>query len=134
MSSTAAGVEHDSPGHPHLIEGPFELLGTSWRPIPVEHGDVAVFGYRVGGLVYITDFSRLPDSPWGCRRRRRTGDRRLARQPHPMHQTVPQALELVPESNRAGLVYTHRPRSPHEETNERLVRLGFPRCNSPTMA
>src|ERR1700722_8289124 len=24
---------------PHVIEGPFELLGTTWTPVPVEHGN-----------------------------------------------------------------------------------------------
>ena len=46
---------------PHVIEGPFELLGIAWKPIPAEHGDMPVLGFRVGGLAYLTDFSHIPE-------------------------------------------------------------------------
>ena len=113
---------------PHLIEGPFELLGTPWKPIPAEHGDVPVLGYRVGGLVYITDFSRIPEEsmPLLAGVDDLVIDA-LRDEPHPMHQTVTQALELVARVRPRRAWFTHIAHDlPHQETNERLVRLGFP--------
>ena len=113
---------------PHLIEGPFELLGTPWKPIPAEHGDVPVLGYRVGGLVYITDFSRIPEEsmPLLAGVDDLVIDA-LRDEPHPMHQTVTQALELVARVRPRRAWFTHIAHDlPHQETNERLVHLGFP--------
>jgi phosphoribosyl 1,2-cyclic phosphate phosphodiesterase len=55
---------------PHVIEGPFELLGIAWKPIPAEHGDMPVLGFRVGGFAYLTDFSRIPEESMPCSRAR----------------------------------------------------------------
>src|SRR5580704_1115397 len=46
----------------HIIDGPFELLGVTWTPVPAEHGNLPVLGYRIGGLAYLTDFSNLPEA------------------------------------------------------------------------
>lgn len=113
---------------PHVIEGPFELLGTRWRPIPAEHGDMPVLGFRVGGFAYLTDFSRIPEESMSL-----LADTEelvldaLRDEPHPMHQTVEQALELVARLRPRRAWFTHIAHDlPHQETNERLVRLGFP--------
>ena len=37
-----------------------EILGHSVRPLGVPHGPLTVYGFRVGGLGYITDGKRLP--------------------------------------------------------------------------
>ena len=98
---------------PHVIEGPFELLGTTWKPIPAEHGDMSVLGFRVGGLAYLTDFSRIPAESMPLLAS--TDDLvldALRDEPHPMHQTVEQALALVTRAPAAPrLVHAHRPRS-----------------------
>lgn len=113
---------------PHVIEGPFELLDTRWRPIPAEHGDMPVLGFRVGGFAYLTDFSRIPEESMSL-----LADTEelvldaLRDEPHPMHQTVEQALELVARLRPRRAWFTHIAHDlPHQETNERLVRLGFP--------
>lgn len=111
----------------HAIDGPFELLGTEWRPVPAEHGDVGVLGYRVGGLAYLTDFSRVPPES----KRLLAGADELVIDalrdiPHPMHQTVAQALELVAELQPRRAWFTHIAHDlPHQETNDRLAREGF---------
>ena len=47
--------------------------------------------------------------------------------PHPMHQTVAQALSLVAELKPRRAWFTHIAHDlPHQETNERFVRDGFP--------
>lgn len=40
---------------------PVEILGRSFHPVEVPHGHVRVFGFRVGGLGYVTDGKALPD-------------------------------------------------------------------------
>jgi phosphoribosyl 1,2-cyclic phosphate phosphodiesterase len=112
----------------HVIDGPFEVLGVTWTPVPAEHGDMAVLGFRVGGFAYLTDFSRVPaeskpllqgvdDLVLGA----------LRDTPHPMHQTVAQALALVAELKPRRAWFTHIAHDlSHQETNERLAREGFP--------
>jgi phosphoribosyl 1,2-cyclic phosphate phosphodiesterase len=53
---------------PHLnrrfIEGPFEVAGRAWTPIPLLHGDMPVLGFRVGRVAYCTDVSKIPDESY----------------------------------------------------------------------
>ena len=42
------------------VAGPFQLFGTTIRPIPVKHGNSDIYGYRVGNMAYITDVSEIP--------------------------------------------------------------------------
>src|SRR5260370_9227245 len=47
--------------------------------------------------------------------------------PHPMHQTVEQALALIQQLNPRRAWFTHIAHDlPHAETNERLVKMGYP--------
>ena len=111
----------------HTITGPFELLGTLWKPVLAEHGGMKVLGFRVGGMAYLTDFSRVP----GESKALLTGlddlvIDALRDEPHPMHQTVATALELVKELRPRRAWFTHIAHDlPHRETNERLLREGF---------
>jgi len=43
------------------IDGPFEINGEVWRPIPLIHGDVTVLGFRVGNMAYCTDTNGVPE-------------------------------------------------------------------------
>lgn len=40
---------------------PFIAAGLELTPIPIKHGTKGIFGYRVGGLAYLTDVSALPE-------------------------------------------------------------------------
>ena len=112
----------------HPVSGPFELLDTCWTPVPAEHGNMPVLGFRIGSFGYLTDFSRLPEES----KTLLAGLDELVLDalrdiPHPMHQTVQQALDLVAELQPRRAWFTHIAHDlPHAETNERLARLGFP--------
>ena len=111
----------------HVVNGPFELLDTLWTPVPAEHGNVLVLGFRVGGLGYLTDFSRLPaeSKPLLAGVDDLVLDA-LRDIPHPMHQTVQQALDLISELRPKRAWFTHIAHDlPHRETNERLARQGY---------
>jgi phosphoribosyl 1,2-cyclic phosphate phosphodiesterase len=51
---------------PHLvrktISGPFEVAGKTWTPIPLFHGEMPLFGFRVERVAYCTDVNRIPES------------------------------------------------------------------------
>jgi phosphoribosyl 1,2-cyclic phosphate phosphodiesterase len=112
----------------HVVKGAFELLGTKIVPIPLVHGDLEVLGYRFGRAAYLTDFSELPESAMAL-----LGGLddliidALRDIPHPMHQTVEQALALVQKLGPKRAWFTHIAHDlPHAETNQRLRDAGFP--------
>jgi phosphoribosyl 1,2-cyclic phosphate phosphodiesterase len=112
----------------HPIDGPFEIIGTRVVPIPALHGDMGVLGFRFGSAAYLTDFSVLPESskPLLAGLDDLVLDA-LRDKPHPMHQTVEQALALVRELQPRRAWFTHIAHElPHAETNARLIAAGFP--------
>lgn len=42
------------------VEAPFVVNGVRFTPIPVQHGVLTVYGYRVGDVAYISDVSAIP--------------------------------------------------------------------------
>lgn len=95
--------------------GPFTL-----RALPVQHGPVTAFGFRVGDLGYITDAKRLAPGT----RETLAGVRTLVLNalwfgnPHPTHLNVEEAVELAHEigAERTYLTHlTHRLRHAHLE-------------------
>jgi len=110
----------------HEVKEPFELLGITFTPIPLLHGDMDVLGFRFGRAAYLTDFSSIPDSSLAL-----LNDLdeliidALRDIPHPMHQTVEQALALIKQLNPRRAWFTHIAHDlAHAETNERLRKLG----------
>jgi riboflavin kinase/FMN adenylyltransferase len=112
----------------HVVEGPFELLGVPIIPIPLVHGDLGVLGYRFGKAAYLTDFSSLPET--SAPKLHDLDDLiidALRDIPHPMHQTVEQALALVQRLAPTRAWFTHIAHDlSHAETNQRLRDAGFP--------
>jgi len=112
----------------HEVKGPFELLGVPIIPVPLLHGEMEVLGFRFGRAAYLTDFSRLPEA---CVPLLEDLDDliidALRDIPHPMHQTVEQALALVDELKPRRAWFTHIAHElPHAATNERLRKAGYP--------
>src|SRR5499433_4021302 len=109
------------------IHGPFELLGVEITPIPLEHGEMQVFGFRFGKAAYLTDFNAVPQSSMAMLEGLEDLVLDALRDtPHPMHQTVEQALELVGKLKPKRAWFTHIAHDlGHAETNERLRRLGY---------
>ncbi len=112
----------------NAIQGPFELLGTTFIPVPMLHGDMEVLGFRFGRAAYLTDFSKIPDSSMALLE----GLDELVLDalrdiPHPMHQTVEQALALIQQLKPRRAWFTHIAHDlPHAETNARLIKMGYP--------
>ena len=110
-----------------VIDGPFDLMGVTFVPIPLIHGEMEVLGFRFGKAAYLTDFSRVPDTSRALLQG--LDDLivdALRDVPHPMHQTVEQALALIETIKPRRAWFTHIAHElPHAATNERLRKLGF---------
>ena len=112
----------------NAVHGPFELLGIPFVPVPLLHGEMEVLGFRFGQAAYLTDFSKIPDPSMALL----DGLDELILDalrdiPHPMHQTVEQALALIQQLKPRRAWFTHIAHDlAHAETNERLVKIGFP--------
>jgi phosphoribosyl 1,2-cyclic phosphate phosphodiesterase len=111
----------------HVVHGPFELMGVQIVPIPLLHGDLEVLGFRFGRAAYLTDFSSLPESSAALLED--LDDLvvdALRDAPHPMHQTVDQALALIDKLKPRRAWFTHIAHDlAHAETNDRLRKLGL---------
>jgi riboflavin kinase/FMN adenylyltransferase len=111
----------------HVVDGPFPLMGLEFVPVPLQHGDLEVLGFRFGRGAYLTDFGSLPDSSLALLEDLDVLIIDALRDiPHPMHQTVDQALALIKRLKPKQSWFTHIAHDlPHAETNERLRKLGL---------
>lgn len=80
----------------NLIQGNFSIGKQSITPIPIFHGEIPIYGYRVDGLSYITDASFIPEKSFEII----NGSKiliinALRFEPHPTHLSLSQALEVI---------------------------------------
>jgi phosphoribosyl 1,2-cyclic phosphate phosphodiesterase len=99
-----------------------EILGEKVMPIRLEHGESPVLGFRVGGLAYCTDVSRIPDESWPLL----AGldvlvlDA-LRHEKHPTHFSLGEALAVVEVLKPGRTLLTHLSHGfDHGPTQERL--------------
>ncbi|MCX7606577.1 MAG: MBL fold metallo-hydrolase [Bacteroidia bacterium] len=102
------------PGIPQLtlweIEplAPFALHGVEVLPLPVWHYRLPVLGFRVGGFVYITDASGIPEETWPFLERAEVLVlNALRREPHISHFHLAAALEVVERVRPKQAYFTH---------------------------
>ncbi|HEX2617062.1 MAG TPA: MBL fold metallo-hydrolase [Flavobacteriales bacterium] len=104
--------KHKYPGVPefamHTIEGPFQAAGVDVVPIEVMHLLMPVLGFRIGGLVYITDAKTIAPAE---REKMQGADvlvlNALRRKKHISHLNLEEALELVAELKPKRTYLTH---------------------------
>jgi len=112
------------------LDGPVDLFGARFEPVPVIHGETVIFGFRFGTAAYLTDHSHIPDESYA---RLENLDilflDALRHRPHPTHSTVEQSLSVVHRLQPKRAFFTHICHDlPHEETNATLpegVRLSY---------
>ena len=106
------------------IDGPVEVLGARFQPVPVIHGETQIYGYRFGSAAYLTDHSEIPESSF---------DQlegldilfldALRHKPHPTHSTVQGSLRIVERVKPKRAFFTHICHDlGHEATNRTLPR------------
>jgi phosphoribosyl 1,2-cyclic phosphate phosphodiesterase len=92
----------------HAIDGPFDLFGLQFVPVPALHGAQPVLGFRFGKAAYLTDFIRVPEE---SKKLLHGLDDfildALRYVPHPMHSNVEQSLALVAELKPKRAWFTH---------------------------
>ena len=112
------------------MEGPLDLFGAQFEPVPVIHGETEIYGFRFGSGAYLTDHSEIPEASF---------DKlqgldilfldALRHKPHPTHSTVENSLRIVKRVKPKRAFFTHICHDlPHEATNATLppnVRLSY---------
>jgi len=86
----------------------FDLFGVEFTPIPVQHGDSMIYGFRFGSAAYLTDHSDIPAESM-----QKLGGLdvlfldSLRHKPHPTHSTVQQSLRYVETLKPRRTFFTH---------------------------
>lgn len=92
-------------------------------PLPVYHGGLKVFGFRINDLVYITDANEIPEETLallhGAKLLVLNGLRWEPK--HPTHFTIPEAVEIAKKINAPQTFLIHMSSSViHGESNRKL--------------
>lgn len=82
--------------------------GVEVIPLPVFHGSMPVYGFRVGNFAYITDTNRIPPETMALLEGTDTlvldG---LRHEPHPTHFTIDEAVEVARTIGARQTYFTH---------------------------
>lgn len=93
---------------PQVIEGPFDLFGRTWTPIPLPHGRFRTLGFRIGEFAYCTDCSGIPAEAEALLQNLEVlildG---LRPRPHPTHLSFAQARAVVERLRPRRAFLTH---------------------------
>lgn len=90
------------------VNAPFDLFGATVTPIPIMHGRIQIFGYRIGNIAYMTDVSAIPEASFAllenldlllidC----------LRVKEHPTHINIEQSLAYIGQINAKQSVLIH---------------------------
>ncbi len=87
---------------------PFEILGTQFTPLRLEHGKFRVLGYRFGNIAYCTDTNCIPPES----REKLTGldvliVDALRHTSHPTHFSLTEAIATAHEIGAKQTFFTH---------------------------
>ena len=89
-------------------DGPFDVAGLSFEPIPVLHGDKTILGFRFGNAAYLTDHSSIPETSMS---KLRDLDvlflDALRHKPHPTHSTVETSIATAHALQPRRTFFTH---------------------------
>ncbi len=104
------------------VVGPFCVGRETVIPVPLMHGTLAVFGFRVGKFAYLTDCNTIPDDSWAL-----LEDLdvlvldALRHKPHPTHFTLAEAVSVARRVGARRTLFTHMTHDlPHRATCETL--------------
>jgi len=91
-----------------VVDKPFELFGARITPVPLRHGAMSIYGWRVGDVGYLTDCSGIPDGSMDLLKGLDVlvvGA--LRDKPHPTHFTIKQAVEAAAKIAPRRTILTH---------------------------
>lgn len=101
------------------VDAPFTIFDTTITPIPIMHGRIGIYAYRIGNIAYMTDVSSIPESSFellqdldllliDC----------LREKEHPTHINIEQSLDYISQINAKQSVLIHMT---HELEYQRLT-------------
>ena len=97
---------------------PVRIAGVDVTAVPVPHGPVTVYGYRIGSLAYVTDAQAMPDAAIAALRGARVlVINALFHRPHPSHLSVQEAIDAA---RRIGAQLTYLTHLTHESFHAAL--------------
>jgi phosphoribosyl 1,2-cyclic phosphate phosphodiesterase len=96
--------------------------GVDFIPVPIQHGEMEIVGYRFGSVAYLTDISAIPERSFALLKGLDLLVlSALRHKPHPNHATVEQALGWSRRIGAKQTLLTHIAHElGHEETNRAL--------------
>lgn len=105
-----------------VIDSPFRLHEMTIIPVPVLHGSIPIFGYRIGRMAYITDCSQIPEP---SEKMLENLDLlildSLRYKPHPTHFNIEKAIEVSKSLRPQRTIFTHLTHDlDYEKTNREL--------------
>ena len=106
----------------HVFDGPFSAAGVDVIPFQVGHGRWTVTGFRFGRLVYLTDAKVVPPAAIDAMRGAEVlVINALRDRPHPVHLSIPEALDVINEVRPCRAYLTHLSHDvSHADLNSRL--------------
>lgn len=116
-------------GKPRLdlieVDAPFELLGETVIPVPVAHGSMSVFGFRIGPFAVVTDVHFIPEESFA----RLAGVEvlvlsALRYRPHPTHFNIDQAIAAAARVGARRTLFTHIAHDVEHAALERALPAG----------
>jgi phosphoribosyl 1,2-cyclic phosphate phosphodiesterase len=104
------------------VDSAFDLFGIPVEPIPVIHGETEIYGFRLGSMAYLTDFSSVPEDSLDMLQGLDILFLDALRyKPHPTHSTIEQSLQIAERVAAKRVFFTHICHDlPHRETNAQL--------------
>jgi phosphoribosyl 1,2-cyclic phosphate phosphodiesterase len=97
---------------------PVRIADVDITAVPVPHGPVTVYGYRIGPLAYVTDAQSMPDSAIEALRAVRVlVINALFHRPHPSHLSI---AEAIAAARRIGAERTYLTHLTHENFHAAL--------------
>ena len=95
---------------------------TTLIPVPAEHGDLMIYGYRIGKFAYLTDTSRVPDESMPLLQNLDVLVLdALRHRPHSKHLTILQAVDVALQIGARQTYFIHMAHSVlHAEEDAKL--------------
>lgn len=101
----------------------YNWFGLNITPLPVYHGEMRVYGYRINDFSYVTDVNYIPEET----KKKIKGSKVLVLSglrwspKHPTHFTIPEAIEIADELEVEQTWLVHMSvYVNHKETNQKL--------------
>jgi phosphoribosyl 1,2-cyclic phosphate phosphodiesterase len=112
------------------LNGPVDVAGVTFTPVPLLHGRLEVTGYRFGNAAYLTDMNRVPDASLPLLEGVEVVVLDALRpQPHPTHATIPEAIDWAQRIGARETWFTHMSHEVmHAEMDRQLppsIRLAY---------